>query len=125
MPLFELDFRIVLRPNFIGESNRLKARTFYFDFRGQNNKPIQRFPSYKPKRAIIFLIESKVPCGQIPAPSKTFRGITVTYGAAPAGISDFSCAEVLRGGAPIASHCYHILVYIPDLVVVLTTWYLF
>ena len=32
---------------------------------------------------------------------------------------------LLRGGAPIARHCYHILVYIPDLVVVLKIWYLF
>ena len=56
MPLFELDFRNVLGPKFIGES---KLEHFYFDFRGRNVKPNQRFPSYKPKRA-IFLIESKV-----------------------------------------------------------------
>ena len=36
------------------------------------------------------------------------------------GISDFSCAEV-----PDSQDCYHILVYIPDLVVALNTWYLF
>ena len=34
MPLFELDFRNVLRPKFIGESNRLKAGTFLFRFSG-------------------------------------------------------------------------------------------
>ena len=41
MPLFELDFRNVIRPKFIGEINRLKAGTFLFRFSGQNVKPIQ------------------------------------------------------------------------------------
>ena len=34
MPLFELDFRNVLRPKFIGDSNGLKAETFLFRFSG-------------------------------------------------------------------------------------------
>ena len=60
MPLFELDFRNVPRPTFIEKAIDYKLEHFYFDFRGQNAKPIQRFLSYKPKRVIIFLIESKV-----------------------------------------------------------------
>ena len=46
MSLFELDFRNVLCPKFIGYSNRLKAEAFLFRFSGQNVKPIQLCPSY-------------------------------------------------------------------------------
>ena len=93
---------------------------FHFDFRGQNVKPIQRFPSYKPKCAIIFLIRVKGPVVKSRHRQKLSR-----YNGDVQRRRSWHFRFLLRGGPPIASYCFYIQVYIPDLVVALKTWYLF
>ena len=69
--------------------------------------------------AIIFLMESKVLWSNLGTVKNFSR-----YNGDVRRRRSWHFRLLLRGD-PIASHCYHILIYIPDLVVALTTWYLF